>query len=187
VTPGEDEFPADTEWQEELRRYEEALGGEHQVFESRLLHEPITRIDAAPPVCCAPGTGVGDAARAIREGHRGCVLVVEDDRLVGIVTESDLVSRVLAEGKDPAQVDLRAVMTADPTVVADTDTIGFVLHRMAIGSHRHLPVVDAEGRPVGVVRQREVVRYLAHFFPEEVLNQPQKSFELRPPRRRHGG
>jgi len=184
--PGE-EFPADSEWREELRRYEEALGGGPEVLDSRLLREPLTRIDAAPAACMPPDATVADAARAIAAGPRGCVLILEEDRLVGILTESDVVARVVAEGKDPARVGLAEAMTPKPTVLADTDTIGFALHKMAVGGHRHLPILDAAGRPLGVLRQREVVRYLAHFFPDEILNQPQRSFEQRPPRRRHGG
>ncbi|HSA70004.1 MAG TPA: CBS domain-containing protein, partial [Burkholderiales bacterium] len=78
-------------------------------------------------VVAAPHTTVTEAARLMKEGKVGAVLVVEEGRLVGIFTERDALFRVIAPGLDPAKTELRGVMTRDPTTVAPDETFGYAL------------------------------------------------------------
>ena len=107
-------------------------------------------------VVAAPHTTVTEAARLMKEGKVGAVLVVEEGRLVGIFTERDALFRVIAPGLDPAKTELRGVMTRDPTTVAPDETFGYALLLMHERGFRHTPVVE-NGRPVGVVSARHAL------------------------------
>jgi CBS domain-containing protein len=107
-------------------------------------------------VVAAPHTTVTEAARLMKEGKVGAVLVVEEGRLVGIFTERDALFRVIAPGLDPAKTELRGVMTRDPTTVAPDETFGYALLLMHEKGFRHTPVVE-NGRPVGVVSARHAL------------------------------
>jgi CBS domain-containing protein len=107
-------------------------------------------------VVAAPHTTVAEAARLMKEGKVGAVLVVEEGRLVGIFTERDALFRVIAPGLDPAKTELRGVMTRDPTTVAPDETFGYALLLMHEKGFRHTPVVE-NGRPVGVVSARHAL------------------------------
>ena len=107
-------------------------------------------------VVAAPHTSVGQAARLMKEGKVGAVLVVEEDLLVGIFTERDALFRVIARGLDPESTVLRDVMTRDPTTVAPDETFGYALLLMHENGFRHAPVVE-NGRPVGVVSARHAL------------------------------
>ena len=107
-------------------------------------------------VVAAPHTTVTEAARRMKEGKVGAVLVVEEGRLVGIFTERDALFRVIAPGLDPAKTELRGVMTRDPTTVAPDETFGYALLLMHEKGFRHTPVVE-NGRPVGVVSARHAL------------------------------
>ena len=107
-------------------------------------------------VVAAPHTTVTEAARLMKEGKVGAVLVVEEGRLVGIFTERDALFRVIAPGLDPAKTELRGVMTRDPTTVAPDETFGYALLLMHEKGFRHTPVVE-DGRPVGVVSARHAL------------------------------
>jgi CBS domain-containing protein len=61
-------------------------------------------------------------------------------------------------------------MTAEPECLRDDQTIADVLQMMSVGGFRHVPIVDADGRPVHVVSVRDVVEFLVEAFPREVLN-----------------
>src|SRR5512145_2657693 len=104
-------------------------------------------------VVAAPHTTVVEAARLMKNGKVGAVLVVEEGRLVGIFTERDALFRVIAPGLDPAKTELRGVMTRDPTTVAPDETFGYALLLMHERGFRHTPVVE-NGRPVGVISAR---------------------------------
>jgi CBS domain-containing protein len=107
-------------------------------------------------VVAAPDTTVADAARLMRKGKVGAVLIVEAGRLIGIFTERDALFRVMASGLDPASTALRDVMTPDPTTVAPDETFGYALLLMHENGFRHTPVVE-DGRPVGVVSARNAL------------------------------
>jgi CBS domain-containing protein len=107
-------------------------------------------------VVAAPHTTVTEAARLMKEGKVGAVLVVEEGRLVGIFTERDALFRVIAPGLDPAKTELRGVMTRDPTTVAPDETFGYALLLMHERGFRHTPVVE-NGRPVGVISARHAL------------------------------
>jgi CBS domain-containing protein len=84
-------------------------------------------------VTATPQASASDAAALMREGSVGAVLVVEDDRLVGIFTERDAVYRVMAQDRDPRRTPLSEVMTRDPLTVAPDESFGWALLLM----HEH--------------------------------------------------
>jgi CBS domain-containing protein len=116
----------------------------------RSVLEPHKLI-VAPPEATAR-----DAARLMSEARVGAVLVVRDERLLGIFTERDLVCRVVAPGLDPAATALAGVMTRDPKTVDPGETFGYALLLMHENGFRHVPVVE-DGCPIGVVSARSAL------------------------------
>ena len=106
-----------------------------------------------------PDTALSEVAREMRTQDSDSVAVMADGRLVGIITERDLV-RAIADGVNPKQAMARVIMTPEPaTVSADEDVSVVALRMMRLGI-RHLPVVDADGRPVGLLSARNLVAVL---------------------------
>jgi CBS domain-containing protein len=93
---------------------------------------------------------VTTAAQLMREHKVGAILVLEQDKLVGIFTERDALFRVAADGRDPEKTTLAEVMTAQPTTIHPDKTFDTALELMHGGPFRHVPVVE-EGRPIGMV------------------------------------
>jgi CBS domain-containing protein len=106
-----------------------------------------------------PETTIGEVARQMRKGDSDSVAVMSGGKLVGIITERDLV-RAIADGVDPQAAKAQLVMTADPaTVDADEDVSVVAVKMMRLGI-RHLPVVNKAGKPVGLVSARNLVGIL---------------------------
>jgi CBS domain-containing protein len=133
--------------------------------------DSVARLDPAPPRRVDAADAVADAVAAMRAGNTGCLLVTDRGRVVGIFTERDLLVRVLAAGR-PLATPVRAVMTAPAVTVGPKDSVRTAIRRMQKGGYRHLPVVDEDGRPVGVLSARRVVHYLVEHFPGLVFNLP---------------
>lgn len=93
---------------------------------------------------------ISDAARAMRDGNIGDVLVTQDGRLIGILTDRDVVIRVLADGRDPDKTALGDVCSRHLTTLSPNDAIETAVAKMRESAIRRLPVVE-EGRPVGIV------------------------------------
>jgi signal-transduction protein with cAMP-binding, CBS, and nucleotidyltransferase domain len=103
------------------------------------------------PLMLPSSTTVMMAAQHMHSRRVSAVLVTEgEDELAGIFTERDAISRVLAEGKDPAQTTLAQVMTDNPEFVTPQKSAMEVVQLMQALRCRHLPIVD-EGKAVGMV------------------------------------
>jgi CBS domain-containing protein len=156
---------------------EEELIAEERAIEVARLGTAITRRPIRllptlkPPVTVPPSATVRAAVEAMNERRVGCVLVVDGDRLVGVFTERDVLTKLaLGHGLDATQVE--EVMTPDPECLTLDDGIAYALNMMSVGGFRHIPLVDADQRPTGVVAMRNIVDYIVDLFPSEVLNLP---------------
>jgi CBS domain-containing protein len=145
---------------------------EPRTLSEEVLKEPVRRLDPRTPIALSPDATVAEAVTAMNDGRTGCVLVVENERLAGIFTERDIVRRICAGGEALDTLRLGDFMTAAPDTLELDDPIAFVLNLMSVGGYRHVPLVDDDGRPVGVVSVRDVVRFLVDHFPKRIHNLP---------------
>ncbi len=107
----------------------------------------------------APDMTMTEAAARMAEANIGFLPVIEGDRLAGVVSERDVMNRVVAKGLDPNSVRVREAMTADPQTARPEDDLSKVAQIMQAGGFRHVPIVHADGRYQGVVSQRDVVSF----------------------------
>ena len=110
-------------------------------------------------VSVTPDLSLAEVARRMRKEDSDSLAIMDAKRLVGIITETDLV-RAIADGVDPDQARADMFMSSDPaTVTADEDVSVVAVKMMALGI-RHLPVVDDKGVPVGLISARDLVKFL---------------------------
>jgi CBS domain-containing protein len=133
--------------------------------------ESVWRLQPTPPLQIRSTQTVAEAVALMRQEGVGCLLVYQENRMVGIFTERDLVRRVLAVG-NPLTAPVSECMTTDPVVVHRKEPISGAVRRMEEGGYRHLPVVDEGGRVVGLLSVKRIVHYLAEHFPATIYNLP---------------
>lgn len=117
----------------------------------------VREIMTREPSTLAPSSTIGEAATIMRQDDCGSVPIVEGGRLVGIITDRDIVIRVVAGGKDPKSTRVSDAMTADPMTVAPDASVDEARTVMAERQVRRLPVVE-DGRLVGLVVIGQVAR-----------------------------
>ena len=148
-----------------------------------LTDERLRVLSRRLPVTVAPGTSLVDCVRAIqRTGTGDSVFVVDaEQRLVGVLTERDVFGRLVGGDIDLSQ-PVETLMTSKPRTLDLDETIRDAIAMMQTGRYRNVPVVDDAGRLVAVVRQSDILKYLAESFPEELLNLPPRPHQrLRAP------
>jgi CBS domain-containing protein len=133
--------------------------------------ESVSRLDPTPPHAVEDMAPVSAAVELMRREKVGCVLVTRAGKLVGLFTDRDLLTRVLAAGL-PLSAPMAECLTPNPVTVHPKDPIQTALKRMEKGGYRHLPVIDDQHRPVGVLSVRRVMHYLVEHFPALVYNHP---------------
>jgi CBS domain-containing protein len=112
-------------------------------------------------VTMSPKQTVRDAAFKMRDQHVGAVVVVEEDRPVGIVTDRDIVVRAVVDGRDPGTTSVGDVMSRSLKVVRADDKIDDAVSSIKAAGVRRLPIVDANGRMVGMVTLDDLVVLVA--------------------------
>jgi len=110
-------------------------------------------------VTIEPGASLADAAKLLAERRIGAVLVLgADRRLVGIISERDIVRALAARGPAALDEPVSQTMTRRVETCNEGETIGSIMERMTAGKFRHMPVVD-QGRLVGIVSIGDVVKH----------------------------
>jgi CBS domain-containing protein len=117
------------------------------------IKEVMTRDVSA----CEPNATVADAAKVMAQEDVGPVPIVEDGRLVGIVTDRDIVVRVVAEGRDAKATTVKEIASTNVVTVSPDDDLDEALSLLAEHQVRRLPVVEGD-RLVGIVAQADIAR-----------------------------
>ena len=134
-------------------------------IEQVLMEDPISKLNPREATLVPPEETILAAVRKINRDQTGCVLVSSPrGGIEGIVTERDILLRVLAKKKKPSAIPVKEIMTPNPTLLDEGDTLAQALNLMSVGGYRHLPILR-EGRPVAVISVKDVLNYLAKIFP----------------------
>ena len=169
------------EMRDEAKAEEQQITQERAHSDARLESVAVLqrRIRELPPLPPAVALGhqatVRDALEVMRQKQLSCVLVVEHGQLVGVFTERDVVTKVAAAPLDVDHMPLRDVMQPDPECLHLDDALVYALHQMHRGAYRHVPVVDEQRRPTGLVSMPVILDALVAAFPQELLNLPPSS------------
>jgi CBS domain-containing protein len=149
------------------------------VSRANLRNEPVRAVAHSTPATVASGTPLRQALQAAQAEHGDAVLVTgaRDGHLVGILTEHDVLMRVLGQNVDE-QLPVDDFMTADPSTLSADATLIEAMQAMEQGGFRNVPVIEDDGRIVGLLRQLDVLEYVAEAFPEEILNLPPRPHQL---------
>lgn len=143
-----------------------------------LTQQPIGALLRPTPVPTAsPTDSVEEAVSLMASNHVASLLITQQERLIGIFTERDLLNRVAAEGLMPKEVTLEAVMTPNPETLSVQESLDAAIEMMAGRGYRNVPILDADQRPLGVLRVRQVIGFLSkalarHDVERQLRNNP---------------
>jgi CBS domain-containing protein len=120
------------------------------------VNEVMTR----NPACCGPQDSLETVAKAMVVNDCGSIPVVDDEtrKIVGVVTDRDIATRVVAAGRDPSTVKVNEVMSHPVACISDEDPMDSCVKLMEQNMIRRAPVIDQAGRLVGIVSQADIAR-----------------------------
>jgi predicted transcriptional regulator len=133
--------------------------------------DPISALGLSAPVSIGTEASVGAALEAVQKQRQGYVLVVENGRPRGIMTEREVLMKIVArEVKYNANV--MDFVSRIPVTLTDREPIARAVKMMIAEGVENIPIVDATGRATAVLRTLDVIHFLAQTFPAQVLNLP---------------
>ncbi len=149
--------------------------GRHADVGRALLTTQLSEVmRRSKPVTVAPDITVARAVDLMVRRKVSAVMVVakrKPRRLLGIFTERDYLVRAGAM-RGLGRVTVQKVMSKNPESLGPSDVVAYALNKMSVGRFRHVPVVDGDGVPLGMVTTRDLVDFIVELCPEEILNLP---------------
>jgi CBS domain-containing protein len=137
-----------------------------------ILRRDSIRSMRIQPVATTPASArLHDVVSAMQKRRVAAVVVSENDRVVGIFTERDLLNRIVGLALNDG-LTIGEVMTPNPRTLSPDDRIADAIRLMTERGYRHVPLVDAEGKGVGLISARDIVEFVARHYPKEVINLP---------------
>lgn len=128
-------------------------------LEWRLVVEHLSDLGHRDPILLPRSAPVREAVAAMQQAGVGSVLVTDEGHLVGIFTERDALLKVAGTSAAAMDAPLSDVMTRDPVVLREDDSIAVAIHKMAVGGFRHIPLTR-DDRPTGIVSARDVFGHI---------------------------
>jgi CBS domain-containing protein len=122
------------------------------------MGQSIKDVMTSNPCSIDADKSVAYAAKMLRDEDVGVAPIVEGDKLIGMLTDRDIAIRVVAEGRDPDEVTVRDVASKQVVTIDPQQDLDEALRVMAKHKVRRLPVVEEDGKLVGVVAQADVAR-----------------------------
>jgi CBS domain-containing protein len=122
------------------------------------MAESIRALMTTNPRSVGSGSTVVEAARLMRDEDAGLVPVCEGQKLVGTVTDRDIAIRVVAEGKSPESITVGEIASRELVTIGPQQELDEALRLMARHQVRRLPVVEEDGKLVGIVAQADIAR-----------------------------
>ena len=121
----------------------------------------VKDVMTAAPICCEPTDSVERVAKVMREHDCGIIPICTAGKLTGVITDRDIVTRVFASGRRPAEVPVSEVMTKKVFTVRQDENVQAAIDRMEEKQVRRLPVVDEKEKVVGIVAPSDLAPIFA--------------------------
>jgi CBS domain-containing protein len=131
----------------------------------------IKELMTVKPRTVKQGDSIVDAAKLMKGEDTGIAPIVDGDRLVGVITDRDIAIRVVAEGRDPQSTKVEEIASQNLVTIDPQQDLDEALRLMAQHQVRRLPVVEEDGKLVGIVAQADVARHAAPERTGEVVEQ----------------
>jgi len=122
--------------------------------------ESVARLDLSQPEVMRPTDTVADAVKRMQDQSIGCVLICAERPLLGIFTERDLLNKLTGTNASSPGAAVKDLMSADPEILDETDSVATALNKMSMGRYRHIPVRKADGS-FSVTSIKHVIKYIA--------------------------
>jgi CBS domain-containing protein len=158
---------------EDIFEEEEQIVQEQASVEAHVLRQTMRDLPTLqPPITCEHSATIRQAIEVMQQERIDCVLVVDLGRLVGVFTAWDVLTKVAARGIDIDHLQIGTLMTPNPDCLHMDDELAYALNQMSVWDYQHIPLIDDQGRPTGVVSMRHIIDYLVAMFPQDVFNLP---------------
>lgn len=152
---------------------------DEKIIRGEILSMSLGKLPQRPVVALPITAPIAEVIESMNKNRVGAAVITLNGKLVGIFTERDVLTKVAGKSIDVNKTPVEAVMTRNPDTLHPDAGVAYALRKMSEEGYRHIPMVDAQGVPVGIIAVRDIVRWLVDLFPDAMNLPPNPSLESR--------
>jgi len=155
------------------------LAAEANTVKGTFQTDPISALGLPAPISIGTDATVGAALAAVQKNAQGYVLIVDDGRPRGIMSEREVLMKIVARDVK-YDSNVMEFVSRIPVTLTGTETIARAIKLMIAEGVENIPIVDIRGKASAVLRSVDVIHFLAEAFPEQLLNLPPRPHQTLP-------
>tara|TARA_S200000501_G_scaffold379025_1_gene446710 strand:- start:8968 stop:9522 length:555 start_codon:yes stop_codon:yes gene_type:complete len=167
-----DREPGSDDEEQWLDGMNDKINDQPEIKEAVKVQDPISSLQLSAPLKVEEGTSIRHALDMLQKKQQNCVLVVKDRILSGILTERDMLLKITGKGFDLDLAIVDEFMTANPESLNPENPLAYALNKMHVGGFRHVPIIDDDQIPVGLISISDIISTIADYFSREIINLP---------------
>ena len=157
---------------------DDKINNQPEIKEAVKVQDPISSLNLSAPLKVEEGTSIRHALDMLQKKQQNCVLVVKNRLLSGILTERDVLLKITGKGFDLDLATVDEFMTASPESLNPEDPLAYALNKMHVGGFRHVPIINDNQIPIGLISISDIISTIADYFSREIINLPPISQQL---------
>ena len=158
---------------------------EDKIVKAIKLTDNIFNIGIKKAILKNEDASIESVIKSMQISHSSCILIVKNNKIIGIFTERDIVTKIVARNIDLKNEKIYDYMTNNPEILQWDDSIAFALNKMTEGGFRHVPIVHSESKDIFIISMQDIINSIGNYYFDEILNLPSKP--LRNTSQREGG
>ena len=137
---------------------------------SDIFKLPLSELLMPPAAVMDISATIAEAVGLMQKKKIGSVLITRKGKLAGIITERDILNKVVGKMADFKTRPVTDAMTPDPLRLMPGDMIAYAMNNMHVGGYRHIPIVNEKDEPISIISIKDVMTFILDYFPEDVTN-----------------
>ena len=165
--------------------YGEESESEDKIAKAIKLTDDIFSIGIKKAILKKEDASIKSVIESMQTSHSSCILIIKNNKITGIFTERDVVTKIVARNIDLKNEKIYDYMTSNPEILQSDDSIAFALNKMVEGGFRHVPIVHSQSRDIFVISMQDIINSIGNYYFDDIINLPPKP--LRTTSQREGG
>ena len=145
---------------------------EDKIAKAIKLTDNISSIGIKKAILKDEDASLQSVIESMQSSHSSCVLIINNNKITGIFTERDVITKVVAKNVDLKNEKICNYMTNNPEILHSDDSIAFALNKMTDGGFRHVPIVNTKSKEIYVISMQDIINSLGDFYFDDIVNLP---------------
>ena len=147
---------------------------ENKIAKAIKLTDNISSIGIKKAILKDEDSSIQSVIESMQTTHSSCILLINNDKITGIFTERDVVTKIVSRNVDLENEKICDYMTNDPEILQSDDSIAFALNKMIDGGFRHVPIVHSISQDLYVISMQDIINSIGDYYFSDILNLPSK-------------